>query len=199
MVANANFNLNSLTFDLAEGSTNAGDLRGAQVLMSLNDFATSIDLGTRNVTDPTSAADVYEHFSLSLLNTPVTSGQTVSFRFLPFVSTGNAGGVRFDNISVFEGLGADLPGDVNGDNEVDGVDFAILKMNFGNTGVNRGDGDLTLDGNVDFDDFRQWKSHATGAGASSSLEGVPEPTIASLLLIELSGLSLIRFGAARRR
>ncbi|MFW6155547.1 MAG: right-handed parallel beta-helix repeat-containing protein [Planctomycetota bacterium] len=57
-------------------------------------------------------------------------------------------------ITVREPLPA-VPGDCDGDDDVDLDDFVILKGNFGRTGVTAGaaEGDLDEDGDVDLDDF----------------------------------------------
>ena len=88
-----------MSIDIAKGSNDTSP-RGAQVLMSLDGFATAgIDLGTFAVTGSDSA-DVHQHFSFSLLGTAVTSGQTVDFRVLPFRQSSGTGGVRFDNFTI---------------------------------------------------------------------------------------------------
>jgi hypothetical protein len=97
-MANTAFNLGTLSFDMASGSTGAAD-RGADVLYSLDGFSTSIDLGTVDV-GANAAANSFFNFSDDLADAAVANGQTVTFRFEPFVSTGVAGGVRFDNIEV---------------------------------------------------------------------------------------------------
>jgi hypothetical protein len=95
--ANSAFNLTTLSYDLATGSSSATTTRGADVRFSLDGFNTFTDAGQNGVIGN---ADSFTHLSLDLGNTAVASGQTVTVRFLPFVDTGAAGGVRFDNIEV---------------------------------------------------------------------------------------------------
>ncbi len=56
---------------------------------------------------------------------------------------------------------AGQPGDADGDGDVDLDDFAILKTNFGRTGVTAGagEGDFDGDGDVDLDDFAILKTN----------------------------------------
>lgn len=90
--------LTNLSYDLATGSSSATTIRGADVQYSLDGFTSSfVDLGTNGVTGN---ADAFTHFSIDLGNATFLSGQTVTFRFDPFVNTGAAGGVRFDNIEI---------------------------------------------------------------------------------------------------
>lgn len=68
------------------------------------------------------------------------------------------------------------PGDVNGDGDVDLIDFAILKKHFGAVGALR-QGDLTRDGIVDLHDFALLKSHF---GESTD---VPEPDAKAIIAL----------------
>ncbi len=74
-------------------------------------------------------------------------------------------------------------GDVDGDGDVDDVDFGFIRDNLFSNG-SRAQGDLTGDGYVDFSDFRQWKTAHEGSGAGSSLDVlIPEPASAVLAMI----------------
>jgi hypothetical protein len=76
-----------------------------------------------------------------------------------------------------------VPGDVDGDGDVDDTDFGIIRDHLFQNGT-RAVGDLTGDGIVDFSDFRQWKTaHGGGAGSGASLSSVPEPASALFAVI----------------
>jgi hypothetical protein len=93
------------------------------------------------------------------------------------------------------------PGDVNEDGFIDLADVQIIADHFREPGV-RSDGDLDLNGVVDFSDFRIWKDAAEpGLAASLNLAGlfgqnVPEPI--SALLASMAGMMLL-LGTGRRK
>ncbi|MCA9184336.1 MAG: PEP-CTERM sorting domain-containing protein, partial [Planctomycetales bacterium] len=81
-----------------------------------------------------------------------------------------------------------VPGDVNGDGVANMDDFPPIRDHFFQSVTGRAEGDLTLDGFVNFADFRQWKDNAVGVGVSS----VPEPAMGSLLSIGMLALGMVR-------
>ena len=122
-------------------------------------------------------------------------------------AVGNSGDNRLgtfalDNLLVMSGVSFDqvippqgVPGDVDGDEDVDMDDFAIIQSHFQQTVATREEGDLTFDDVVDFRDFRQWKTNAPAEViAEWAALGVPEPSTAVL-----AGLALAAGVAARRR
>jgi hypothetical protein len=93
----------------------------------------------------------------------------------------------------------DIPGDVNGDQQVNLTDFHILRGNLFKTGQTRFQGDIAgADGVVNFADYREWKSSVPpGLAASVSLFGdgaIPEPTSAMLMVL---GVAAAAFGTRR--
>jgi len=72
------------------------------------------------------------------------------------------------------------PGDVDGDDIVDILDYNIIRDGMGMTPALRIEGDLTGDNLVSLLDFREWKAEAPPA-VLSQLAGIPEPTSLSLL------------------
>jgi hypothetical protein len=118
-------------------------------------------------------------------------------------SNGHQGGFSLDNVLVVDaatferpGVGdTGTPGDVDGDDDVDMDDFAIIQGHFQQTVAGRTEGDLTFDNFVDYRDFRQWKNNAPAPVlAEWAALGVPEPSS-----VALAGLAVAAGVAARRR
>jgi hypothetical protein len=120
--------------------------------------------------------------------------EDVSAQFVAFINTGfgnreNWSDGAFTNDAGFSevrfyGTGTLIPGDVNGDLMVDEDDYAIIRMNMFTEVSSRGEGDLVFDGLVDFRDFKEWKSHASGAVLAAVFGNrVPEPGTFFLLSV----------------
>jgi hypothetical protein len=60
-------------------------------------------------------------------------------------------------------LDVPLAGDINGDGRADPLDFAVLRNNFGYSGLSWSGGDLTGDRKVDFEDFQVFELAFGGA------------------------------------
>ena len=93
-----------------------------------------------------------------------------------------------------------LPGDFNGDNKVDALDYVKWRHTQGQT-VNFGlgaDGDLS--GVIDTADFNIWKAHfgagGSGAGGGGLVAGVPEP---GTLIMALAAAAVLVASRARRQ
>jgi uncharacterized delta-60 repeat protein len=71
---------------------------------------------------------------------------------------------------------AALPGDINGDNAVNGSDFAILAGNFGKSGMSAAQGDLNGDGAVNGSDFAILAGNFGKTVAPVLFAGDPDPT-----------------------
>jgi hypothetical protein len=101
-----------------------------------------------------------------------------------------------DNVSISDGTVV-TPGDVDGNDIVDLIDYGFIRDNFYNTGASRTDGDLTADGIVDFDDFGQWKDNYPFPFTGGSSASVPEPCGAVLLAMgAVAGLLMRRHGSS---
>jgi hypothetical protein len=86
--------------------------------------------------------------------------------------------------------GAAIPGDFDGDGDVDGADLAQWKGAHGSTAAGDADGDGDSDGN----DFLVWQQNV-GTGLPGGAGAVPEPT--GLAMTLLAGVTCL--SAARRR
>jgi hypothetical protein len=91
-----------------------------------------------------------------------------------------------------ESLGASLPGDFDDDGDVDGVDLAQWKDDFG---VND-DSDADLDGDTDGADFLIWQQNWTGAPVAAAAAAVPEPATLGMVGI---ATAIVAAGVHRRK
>ena len=84
-----------------------------------------------------------------------------------------------------------IPGDFDGDNDVDGVDFWHWQAGYPTaSGASLGNGDADGDGDVDGADFGIWQANYSPNFGGAVITGVPEP--ATLGLVLLGGLILLR-------
>jgi hypothetical protein len=101
--------------------------------------------------------------------------------------------------------GLPVPGDCDGDEDVDLDDYAIIRSNFHRDDaggppegdVAKSDGRLGFDGKVDIGDFWLWKREyeesLSGSGGGGGGANVPEPAAAVLV-----ALALFALGCSRR-
>jgi hypothetical protein len=116
-----------------------------------------------------------------------------------YTEGGGASNLHRDLGLSLSGIGSGgAPGDTNGDEIIDiENDLAAILANYLNNVTGRENGELTGDGIVDRNDFRQWKDNFPGANPpslASLLAGVPEPNS----LVQL-GVGLLAGCAGRRR
>ncbi len=89
-----------------------------------------------------------------------------------------------------------IPGDADGDGDVDGFDLGIWQTQFGMTGEGLS-ADFDMDGDVDGFDLGIWQIHfGTGLASVSGADGstVPEPATAALLIALSVGAACCRRG-----
>jgi hypothetical protein len=150
--------------------------------------------------DPTSSVEPdLPQASASGLNYTLGAISTIS-------KFGNTGGVRpvFDElrigttfIDVIPEL--PLPGDTNGDGEVDIIDFnaIVAHLNLSNQTTANGDvaganGKQGSDGRVDLRDLALWRANRTDLPGAGSGAGVPEPSSLILIVLAASAIGFVR-------
>ncbi|MFN3166214.1 MAG: PEP-CTERM sorting domain-containing protein [Phycisphaeraceae bacterium] len=135
-------------------------------------------------------------------NTPFTPGNG-SFNASGAFFIGNFSGslsgewqldyIRIDNTGAYAPVSAAIPGDTDGDGDIDDSDLGTAFSNYtgplapGTGGKTAADGDTDGDGDVDDSDLGTAFSGYTGPLGPAA---VPEPT--SLALIGLGGLAMVR-------
>jgi hypothetical protein len=85
-----------------------------------------------------------------------------------------------------------LPGDTNGDDLVDLVDYNTILSHLNLTGQTVATGDVTGDSKVTIADYRLWKENRTDTSGSGSSHGVPEPTAFSMALLGVVASLFVR-------
>ena len=98
------------------------------------------------------------------------------------------GEMEYDNFSMTQGEGppASLPGDANNDGLVSADDYASVQGHFGDTGAVNIPGDANLDGLVSADDYASVQSNF------GNTAGVPVPEPATMLLLAIGGVVLLK-------
>jgi hypothetical protein len=140
---------------------------------------------------------------LGLLRHTSTAAASEDFyaagRYLTEAGTGNANRDTGLALAAAPGTGP-VAGDVDGNGQVDLLDFEPIRANFRKQVLERNQGDLTRDRVVDFDDFHEWKTAFLSAGGAlddvdfASMANVPEPATWGLALLAWSaGSRLFRY------
>ena len=140
---------------------------------SLTDFLALID-----------GSDDIRYWDDSISNWADITGATYGDDYrLQYLTTGDLAGYTLLTVGF-------IPGDFDGDGDVDGVDFGLWQVGYGMTsGATRADGDADGDGDVDGVDFGIWQTNYTPPGL------VPEPT--TMALLTLGALAVLQ--PSRRR
>jgi hypothetical protein len=110
----------------------------------------------------------------------LTGVRGLRFNFRPTNGTGHSSLVEID---VFGEKVGGLPGDFDGDGDVDGADFVAWQTNYPlNNGATKQQGDSDDDGDVDGVDFAAWQN-GFPTSPSPGTTVVPEPaTIVPFIL-----------------
>lgn len=180
----------------------AGDTDNRDTLFSVTDInglhtATTTGTLTGDVNNPV-AHTLTLGGDYVVLENIVANGSGVIDIF--YDNGAGSGEAPFNGLQAVFDVFSGLPGDVNGDGNVNNADYLVIRNNFRLTGATRAQGDITGpvggnfgDGVVDFYDFVLWQEAFTGAG-SAATAAVPEP--ASLVM---AGAFVGFLGLRRRR
>ena len=112
-------------------------------------------------------------------------GNITAFGFYRAVTGQN---FRFDNFTI-EGKGLN-PGDVDKDDDVDLIDFGLIRDHFRQTVNMRELGDLNGDNTVDFLDYRRWKANYPFP-FTPNWDAVPEPAAGVMGLLAAAAATAI--------
>jgi hypothetical protein len=105
---------------------------------------------------------------------PVVAAEDLIFKFRRTDGTIIDGSVEYVESSV--------PGDFDGDSDVDADDLIVWRENFGSTTADPRSGDADGDGDADGGDFLAWQRNLTGPLASNATVIVPEPCVEGLVI-----------------
>ena len=192
-------------FNLSVSVSNAADVvavNGADVLHY--SLTTSGDVSGSFLHQSDSALGGSNMHSVTL------STSTIGMKSGMIMLTSTSQAVQNGTINIPISFLVVLPGDYNGDGEVDAADFLVWRKNSGLVGgATYDEGDGNRDGNVTVLDYDIWRSHfgqtASGAGAAVAANSagatVPEPCSLYLVSIGicLAGLRRARLKAWTRQ
>jgi len=95
-----------------------------------------------------------------------------------FKVTINSGSALFSGLQLRR---LPRPGDVNDDGFVNAIDFGVIRANFLDNISGVANGDLDLNGVVDFRDYREWKDNRDPSAIGVGEFSVPEPHSVAIL------------------
>lgn len=187
------------------GGTSAGFIGSIDDYLLLDNAATSVEIAMihglgrlAGVTFGAQNASMTSTQILDVLNAYNTQGSAfagpTTWMYEASVGAGPIGtiGGSLAGGDAFIVLGSDgsgvksvplVPGDFDGDGDLDGADFVVWQTNFPiNGGATLTDGDATGDGNVDGADFAVWQN-GFPSPSTSGITTIPEPEALFLMLI----------------
>ena len=158
------------------------------------DVGSDVSLGN-GVVDGSVDTDWVNFFTTGIPNADNIGATAVTLEITADNVERDPGGTQsqsyLDNILLtrsFQGV----PGDVNGDTDVNTTDFNTIKNNFFQSFADRTDGDLVDDDFIDFADYGQWKQAPKDPDLVAAGSSVPEPTTAVTLMAGLVCLAMAR-------
>jgi hypothetical protein len=158
------------------------DLSGKNYSHFISDVGVDDEVGANGTVDFEVWLDGVRIYS-SLRMTGTSFTQTIDVdvtggRNLLLVVTNSGDGNAYDHADWAEArliLPPDVPGDADGDGDVDLVDFNTLKTHFAMSGVAREMGDFDENGTIDLVDFNILKEYfGVGAALAASIRGASE-------------------------
>lgn len=170
------------TLALTDSTTDPTDLSNAITdgTASLIQDSIPVGLNAEALTLSVSASDLIAATQLNLVLETVNTGTVTLPETNPGRDVASVSQVSFDNL-VIKGY---LPGDSDGDFDVDEQDYNAWKAGYGNnTTAEYFKGDFDNNGSVDAGDYTVWRDNYTGSLDTPELSSntVPEPTALLML------------------
>ncbi len=192
----ANYDLTSVTvWNYNEANVRPLTGRGAdlvEILVADSEGGAFVSLGDFNLTEAPGVEDVNFGQLIDLTGFAAADDtRLVRFNIASGLPTTDVGFVGLSEVRFGNNIS---PGDVDGNGTVEILDFNIIRDNLFETEIDGqpvlwGDGDLTGDGLVGFEDFREWKEFAPPEAVAAASFAVPEPgtlVLAGCLLLALT-------------
>jgi probable HAF family extracellular repeat protein len=204
VVGNNDFTGDAFLYTLgATSATNIGTLGGDEGSTAYGVNSSGTTVGVSWSSSGTDRAFVYSGGTMTDLNTLVMGANPFSNLQEAIGISGNGQYIVGNGIVASTGetegflLTAAIPGDANGDGQVDVNDLTIVLSHFGQTGQTWADGAFTGDGTVDVNDLTIVLAHFGDVGAGAGgLSAVPEP---GGLVLLAAGVAALLAAQRKRR